>query len=118
MDRSGFEKYPSKMGRIDQARMPNRDGRIGGRTGSQKPASRHKPMDHWSGDFPLRVAEMLFNSLPFLYAFLPISYLVFAATKAQRYAWLTITGYVFYAFWNPKYTLLMARQRSSAMAPD
>ncbi len=53
---------------------------------------------------------MLFNSLPFLYAFLPISYLVFwrLRTKAQRYAWLTITGYVFYAFWNPKYTLLMA----------
>jgi alginate O-acetyltransferase complex protein AlgI len=53
---------------------------------------------------------MLFNSLPFLYAFLPISYLVFwrLRTKAQRYAWLTITGYVFYAFWNPKFTILMA----------
>jgi alginate O-acetyltransferase complex protein AlgI len=53
---------------------------------------------------------MLFNSLPFLYGFLPISYLVFwrLRTKTQRYAWLTITGYVFYAFWNPKFTLLMA----------
>jgi alginate O-acetyltransferase complex protein AlgI len=26
----------------------------------------------------------------------------------QRYVWLTITGYVFYSFWNPKFCLLMA----------
>jgi alginate O-acetyltransferase complex protein AlgI len=53
---------------------------------------------------------MLFNSLPFLYAFLPITYLVFwrLRTKFQRYVWLTITGYVFYSFWNPKFCALMA----------
>jgi len=53
---------------------------------------------------------MLFNSLPFLYVFLPITYVVFwrLRTKTQRYAWLTVTGYVFYAFWNAKFTLLMA----------
>ncbi len=53
---------------------------------------------------------MLFNSLPFLYFFLPITYFVFwwLRTKLQRYVWLTITGYVFYSYWNPKYCLLMA----------
>src|ERR1019366_2996933 len=53
---------------------------------------------------------MLFNSLPFLYLFLPVTYLVFwkLHTKVQRYVWLTITGYIFYSFWNPKFCLLMA----------
>ncbi len=53
---------------------------------------------------------MLFNSLPFLYCFLPITYLLFwrLRTKMQRYVWLTFTGYVFYSFWNPKFCLLMA----------
>ena len=48
---------------------------------------------------------MLFNSLPFLYLFLPIRYLVFwrLHTRFQRYVWLTITGYIFYSFWNPKF---------------
>ena len=48
---------------------------------------------------------MLFNSLPFLYLFLPVTYLVFwrLHTKLQRYVWLTITGYIFYSFWNPKF---------------
>jgi alginate O-acetyltransferase complex protein AlgI len=52
---------------------------------------------------------MLFNSVKFLYAFLPIAYLVFwlLRTKEQRYIWLTITGYVFYAFWNYKFCSLM-----------
>jgi alginate O-acetyltransferase complex protein AlgI len=53
---------------------------------------------------------MLFNSLPFLYLFLPITYLVFwqLRSKNQRYAWLTITGYVFYGCWNYKFCALMA----------
>ena len=29
-------------------------------------------------------------------------------TRFQRYIWLTITGYVFYSFWNPKFCVLMA----------
>ena len=53
---------------------------------------------------------MLFNSLIFLYLFLPVTYFVFWRlwSKNQRYVWLTITGYVFYSFWNPKFCLLMA----------
>jgi alginate O-acetyltransferase complex protein AlgI len=52
---------------------------------------------------------MLFNSPVFLFIFLPAAYLVFWAlkTKQQRYIWLTLTGYVFYGFWNPKFCLLM-----------
>lgn len=53
---------------------------------------------------------MLFNSLVFIYAFLPITYLVFwrLHNKNQRYVWLTITGYVFYGFWNFRFCGLMA----------
>ena len=52
---------------------------------------------------------MLFNSLPFLYAFLPITYFVFwrLKTTTQRYVWLTFTGYVFYSFWNYKFCALL-----------
>jgi alginate O-acetyltransferase complex protein AlgI len=53
---------------------------------------------------------MLFNSLPFLYAFLPITYVVFwrLTSRTQRYVWLTVTGYVFYGFWNYKFCPLLA----------
>ena len=53
---------------------------------------------------------MLFNSLPFLYFFLPITYLIFwrLRSREQRYIWLTITGYVFYGFWNYRFCALMA----------
>jgi alginate O-acetyltransferase complex protein AlgI len=53
---------------------------------------------------------MLFNSFVFLVAFLPITYLVFWSLRSasSRYIWLTITGYVFYGYWNPKFVLLMA----------
>jgi alginate O-acetyltransferase complex protein AlgI len=53
---------------------------------------------------------MLFNSLPFLYVFLPVTYFVFwkLTSKTQRYVWLTLTGYVFYSFWNYKFCALMA----------
>lgn len=53
---------------------------------------------------------MLFNSLIFLFAFLPVTYFVFwlLKSKTQRYIWLTITGYVFYATWNYKFCALIA----------
>ena len=52
---------------------------------------------------------MLFNSLGFLYVFLPITYLVFwrVAGKTPRYVFLAISGYVFYSFWNYKFCSLM-----------
>jgi alginate O-acetyltransferase complex protein AlgI len=54
--------------------------------------------------------NMLFNSLPFLYVFLPITYFVFwrLKTLGQRYVWLTLTGYVFYGFWDYRFCALMA----------
>jgi alginate O-acetyltransferase complex protein AlgI len=52
---------------------------------------------------------MLFNSLAFLFGFLPIVYLVFwrLTTRRQRHVWLALTGYAFYSFWNYKFCLLM-----------
>jgi len=52
---------------------------------------------------------VLFNSVIFLFAFLPIAYTVFwgLQTTRQRHVWLAITGYVFYGYWNPWFTLLM-----------
>jgi alginate O-acetyltransferase complex protein AlgI len=53
---------------------------------------------------------MLFNSLTFLYGFLPVTYWVFwlLKLKSHRYIWLTLTGYGFYAGWNYKFCALMA----------
>src|SRR5437868_633433 len=53
---------------------------------------------------------MLFNSFIFLFAFLPVTYLVFwrLHTRQARFVWLTVTGYVFYGFWNYKFCALMA----------
>ena len=53
---------------------------------------------------------MLFNSFVFLFAFLPVTYLVFWTLRSarSRYVWLTITGYVFYGYWDPRFCLLMA----------
>lgn len=52
---------------------------------------------------------MLFNSEIFLFLFLPIAYVVFwlLRTKRQRYVWLAITGYLFYAGWDWKFCFLM-----------
>jgi alginate O-acetyltransferase complex protein AlgI len=52
---------------------------------------------------------VLFNSAVFLFAFLPVTYLVFWSlrTKQARYVCLTISGYVFYGYWNPAFCLLM-----------
>jgi alginate O-acetyltransferase complex protein AlgI len=53
---------------------------------------------------------MLFNSVVFLVAFLPITYLVFWSlrTASSRYVWLTLTGYTFYGYWDARFCLLMA----------
>ena len=52
---------------------------------------------------------MLFNSLIFLYAFLPVAYFVFWKLRGKfpRHLWLAVTGYVFYSFWNYKFCALM-----------
>ena len=41
---------------------------------------------------------MLFNSVVFLFAFLPVTYVVFWLLRSTRarYIWLAVTGYVFY----------------------
>ncbi len=53
---------------------------------------------------------MLFNSTVFLFAFFPITYLVYwrLHDRNSRYLWLTITGYVFYGYWRPSFCLLIA----------
>src|SRR6266536_3232634 len=53
---------------------------------------------------------MLFNSYVFLFLFLPVTYAVFWSLRGTwaRYVWLTITGYIFYGYWNPRFCLLMA----------
>jgi alginate O-acetyltransferase complex protein AlgI len=53
---------------------------------------------------------MLFNSAIFLFAFFPITYVVYWTLRRRnlRYLWLTITGYVFYGYWRPSFCLLIA----------
>ncbi len=53
---------------------------------------------------------MLFNSFIFLFAFLPVTYAVFwlLRTARSRYIWLTLTGYVFYGYWDWRFCFLMA----------
>ncbi len=53
---------------------------------------------------------MIFNSFVFIFAFLPVTYLVFWSLKTaqSRYIWLTFSGYVFYGYWDPRFCLLMA----------
>ncbi len=53
---------------------------------------------------------MLFNSTIFIFVFLPIAYVVFwtLRTTTSRYMWLTLTGYVFYGYWDWRFCLLMA----------
>ena len=60
--------------------------------------------------FSLGISPMLFNSLVFLFLFLPVTYGVFWAlrTAQTRYIWLALTGYVFYGYWDPRFCLLMA----------
>jgi len=53
---------------------------------------------------------VLFNSVVFLFAFLPVTYVVFWTLRSanSRYVWLTVTGYVFYGYWNWRFCFLMA----------
>jgi alginate O-acetyltransferase complex protein AlgI len=53
---------------------------------------------------------MLFNSIPFLFIFLPAAYIGFWQLKEKdhRFVWLTLTGYIFYGMWNYKFCVLMA----------
>ena len=53
---------------------------------------------------------MLFNSTIFIFVFLPIAYTVFWSLRSTtaRYVWLTLTGYVFYGYWDARFCLLMA----------
>lgn len=53
---------------------------------------------------------MLFNSTIFIFVFLPIAYTVFWALRSTtaRYVWLTLSGYVFYGYWDPRFCVLMA----------
>jgi len=53
---------------------------------------------------------VLFNSIEFIFAFLPIAYGVFWLLRSarSRYVWLTLSGYVFYGWWDARFCLLMA----------
>jgi alginate O-acetyltransferase complex protein AlgI len=53
---------------------------------------------------------MLFNSFIFIFGFLPVAYAVFwwLRTARHRYMWLTLSGYVFYGYWDARFCLLMA----------
>lgn len=53
---------------------------------------------------------MLFNSVVFLFLFLPVAYAVFWLLRSaqSRYVWLAVTGYVFYGYWDARFCLLMA----------
>src|SRR2546428_8819527 len=59
---------------------------------------------------------MLFNSPLFLFAFLPVPYPVFRRLNPRddRYVWLTLTGYLFYAAWDYRFCALMATSTAVA----
>ena len=63
---------------------------------------------------------MLFNSFVFLFAFLPVAYVVFwmLRSASSRYVWLALTGYVFYGYWDARFTLLMAFSTMVSYRPD
>lgn len=53
---------------------------------------------------------MVFNSNVFLLLFFPVVFSLFwlARTRQQRYVLLTVSGYVFYGYWNWRYCFLLA----------
>ena len=55
---------------------------------------------------------MLFNSLPFIFVFLPVVLLGFFAlgrvNRLAAAAWLALASFAFYGWWNPKYVVLLA----------
>src|SRR4051794_9103838 len=52
---------------------------------------------------------MVFNSDVFIFLFFPVVFSLFwlARTKDQRYILLTISGYVFYGYWNWLFCFLL-----------
>src|SRR5262249_38837188 len=56
-----------------------------------------------------RSGALVFNSNIFLFGFLPIVFAVFwlARTKQQRYVLLTLSGYVFYGYWDWRFCGLL-----------
>ena len=52
---------------------------------------------------------MVFNSSVFLFAFLPVVFTAFwaARTRRQRHVILTVSGYVFYGYWDWRFCLLL-----------
>lgn len=52
---------------------------------------------------------MVFNSDIFLFVFLPIVFTLFwlAKSKQQRYVLLTVSGFIFYGYWNWKFCFLL-----------
>ena len=52
---------------------------------------------------------MIFNSNVFLFVFLPLVFALYwaARTKAQRYLLLTVSGYIFYGYWNWRFCFLL-----------
>ena len=54
---------------------------------------------------------MLFNSVEFLFLFLPVLLIVFFQLAKHSYrfaaAWLTLGSLFFYAWWNPAYVALL-----------
>lgn len=52
---------------------------------------------------------MVFNSNKFLFIFLPVVFTLFwlSTTKRQRYLVLTLSGYVFYGYWDWRFCLLL-----------
>ncbi len=53
---------------------------------------------------------MVFNSNVFLFLFFPVVFSLFwlSKTKRQRYLLLTVSGYVFYGYWDWRYCFLLA----------
>jgi alginate O-acetyltransferase complex protein AlgI len=52
---------------------------------------------------------MILNSNVFLLVFLPIVFVLFwsARTKRQRYILMTVSGYIFYGYWNWRFCFLL-----------
>lgn len=52
---------------------------------------------------------MIFNSFIFLFAFLPVAFIVYWLLRGKqvRYLWLTAMSYIFYGYWNWRFIFLM-----------
>ncbi len=59
---------------------------------------------------------MLFNSVPFLFGFFPVTVVVFfwlaRASHGLAAGWLALASLFFYGWWNPAYVLLLANGRA------